>query len=286
MSTQLTDILDGVNYKELKGSNVIHGDINRITATRVFRTAWADRLKFVRKMVGEITLGSDGSTVINQPKQHPEMPGLFATGYVCEPYHDSSRIVAKTTSPEVDDPIDYDFAKVTIRYDVSSGQFSTGDPGNPVTLFTEEVRISAQMMQIPGQMFVYSGAAPPQPVEQNVGILVGTVEDSVVFHRAANNKRATVKALVGSLNNATFLDSPSGSVMFMGADSRRNITTDGIQFWELKYAFKTRVLSHVTTQEDSWQKIWKQGAGWRTILREYDTTLGPYPYGDFNLLFT
>lgn len=286
MSTALAQTLDGIAYSELKGSNVVHAALNRITATRVFRTRWNDRLAFGRKMVGEITLGSDGSTSIIQPKQHPELSGLFAVEYTCEPFHDASKIVAKTSGAEVDDPIDYDFAKVTVKYDASSGSF-TGTNGNTVTLITEEVNISAQTMTIPGEMFYYSPVgSPPQPVDQPVSILLGTVEDTVVFHRAATNKRAIVKSLVGTLNTATFADSPSGSVMFMGAQSRRSVTSDGVTFWELRYSFKTRVLSHVTTQVDTWQKIWKQGAGWRTIVREYDNTLGPYPYGDFTLLFT
>ena len=285
MSTALTDILDGVNYKELKGSNVINVDLNRVTAQRVFRTAWADRLLFVRKMVGEITLGSDGSTVVNQPKQHPEMPGLFAIRATIEPYHDASLIVAKTTSPEVDDPIEYDFAKVTIGYDISSGQFSTGDPGNPVTLFTEEVRTSMQLLELPGEMFYWEGGTTP--VENaNASVLVATTEDAITFHRAATNKRSIVKSLAGTVNSATIFDSPRGSILFVGADSSRSITVDGIQFWVLKYTFKTRTLSNVSSQEDSWQKLFKQDSGWTKIVRQHAPTKYPYDYGDFTTLFT
>ena len=285
MTTALSDTLDGIPYKELKGSNIISGGPGRLSAQRMFRTNWSDRLQFAIAMVGRITLGSDGSTVITYPKQHPDIHGLFASDYHCEPYHSESRIVAKTALPETDDAIDYDFAKVTIRYEAANGSFSGG--GNSPTLITEEVNISAQMLSIPGEMFYYYPlGGPPEPVELSVGILVGTVEDSIVFHKSSTNKRAIVKSLVGSVNNAVFADSPSGSVLFMGAQSHRSVTTDGIQFWELKYTFKTRVLSSVSSQQDSWQKIFKQNAGWRAIVRQHDTTLFPYPYGDFTQLFS
>lgn len=288
MSTELTDILDGISYKELKGSNTIQATLTSIRATRVFRTRWADRLSFGRAMVGSITLGSDGSTSVTTPKQHPEVPGLFATGFDCEPFESLSRIVAKTTLPETDDPIDYDFARVTIRYEQNAGQFSTDpDEGGTVILRTEEVRVSAQVMQIPGSMFTWDSVTPAQPIENAfVGVNIGIVEDHVIFHRAATNKRATIKSLVGKVNNAAFLDAPRGSVLFLGAQSRRNVTTDGIQFWELQYTFQTRILPELASQADSWQMAYRQSSGWRKLNRSYDTTLSVYSYGDFNDLFT
>lgn len=284
MSTTLSDTLDGIAYKELKGSNIVHAALNRITATRVFRTAWGDRLAFGRKMVGEIVLASDGSTSVLQPKQHPEMPGLFAIEFTCEPYHDSSKIVAKTSGNEVDDPIEYDFAKVTVKYDASSGTFTGG--GNTVTLITEEVNISSQVMTVPGSLFYWAGGTTPVP-DANVGLIIGMVEDSVVFHRAATNKRSIVKSLVGKVNNAAFLDAPIGSMLFMGAQSRRSVTSDGVTFFELRYSFKTRLLPNASTQEDSWQKLFRQETGvWTKIVQQGDGTTPPYAYGDFSQLFT
>ena len=281
MSTELTDILDGIYYKELKGSNVVNGDIGRIQATRVFRTAWNDRLAFVLKMIGEITLASDGSTVIVPPKAHPEFPGLFATGFSCEPYATGSKNIPKSTLSEIDDPIEYDFARVTIRYDAGSVR---NDATLEIISRTEEVKVSAQIITIPGELFYYQGTTTP--VAHAAGVIVGTVEDVVIFHRASTNKRATTKALSGKLNNATFLDSPSGSVMFMGADSHRNVNIYGSEFWELTYTFKTRILPGLSDQTDSWQKIMKQNGKWATIVWQSDDTKGPYEYGDMNSLFT
>ena len=288
MTTTLTDDLDGIAYKELRGSNTIHYEPTSVSAVRVFRTAWNDRLTFIRRMVGEVILASDGSTVVVSPKQHPEMPGLYAMSADTEPFHTASRNIPKGTLATTDDPIEYDFAKVTIHYGTSTFQAGTGDTE---TLITEEVNISAQALGLKGSEFYYGDAngvviTPNEPVAEAVGIMVGIVEDSIVFHKSSTNKRAIIKSLVGTINDAALVDSPRGSVLFIGAQSKRTIDINGAELWELKYVLKTRTLPGLSSQTNSWQKVWKQDAGWRTVHRQYDTSKGIYEYGDFAQLFT
>lgn len=281
MTTLLTDDMDGIPYKELRGSNTIHYEPNSVSAVRVFRTNWNDRLTFVRKMVGEVSLGSDGSAVIIFAKQHPEMPGLYAQSADAEPFHSASRNIPKGVLATTDDPIEYDFAKVTIHYGVSTFQASTG---NTETLITEEVNISGQAIGLAGSEFYYADAVTP--VKEAVGVMIGITEDSITFHKASTNKRAIIKSLVGTVNSAAISDAPRGSVLFMGGQSKRTIDINGAELWELKYAFKTRTLPQESTQTDSWQKVWKQSSGWNRVVRQANTGQSIYEYGDFTQLFT
>ncbi len=276
MSTELDQFIDGIACKELIGSGEGEFTFDSSRLTRIFRCAWDKRIDLTRKLLGEITVDPDGNSVQTPPKSHPEIDTLYCRRVQVSAFDAGSKTVATSASADLNvTGISYDFAKLTATYEPFVSEFLPGDQ-----LITEEFDVSSEVIETDGGTFKWSNG---DLVAHKHFVLTGITEDVIVFHRSASSKRSVIKAMVGTVNSATFADSPRGSLLFLGGRGRRSVLTNGVEQWEIAYKFSHRSLGS-GLEIDSWQKLWKPGGGWDTVSRSEPGGGGIYKYSNFNQL--
>ena len=111
----------------------------------------------------------------------------------------------------------------------------------------------------------------PFSVIRNQGVLTVTkAEDSFPF--------ATVKSLIGKLNNASFYGEAAETFLFMGTSVREDVDDSGDSTWVTDYRFQYDAIG--------WNKIWHPNLSGGADFDKIVDTKGnnPYALGDFSTL--
>jgi hypothetical protein len=106
-----------------------------------------------------------------------------------------------------------------------------------------------QSLAVPNTSYTWDsdGASAQIPVVLDVN------ETTMVltFHRRAALPMSDVRALRGRINNATFLGAATETVLFVGAQTTREASTDGTVTQRVRMIFKER--------DESWNKFLRPG---------------------------
>lgn len=259
--TTVNDIT--VDYTRQFSATTGTADQKGATAVEVFYVAYTDLFPFIQQVAGGVPQQVGGNLVFPTPLQLPENPFLFAQSLTWE------AIGAKETSTnQFTDPC-YLGARVTVNFSTINYQVDGDMP-----FVSVERKGSTNFVTLPQYFYRFASG---NRVDQNVGVLLGQTEYAVTFHNLAVIQWDNIFPFLGCVNSAAFLDSPPGSVLFASMDdSAENDFAGNIKYTaRLSFIFRSQpwnyALNPATT---SWEAI-DDGSG-----------NGPYPFVDFNQLFS
>ena len=159
--------------------------------------------------------------------------------------------------------------KFTTRpdYDNENGEGDPEDPQN-IAFMSESVSISAQVMTVSKS----NGAAAPAPawkweagddiaLDDPVQLVQinGTAQWNLTRKFVPNIPRAKILASLGKVNNAPYAGLATGTLLYMGCEANRTISTDGTRSWDLGHKFEYR--------EEPWNKFFRASTGtWVNVV--------------------
>lgn len=155
-----------------------------------------------------------------------------------------------------DGNIDYDGgAIVTLKfttrpdYDNEAGEGDPEDPQN-IAYMSESVSISAQVMTVSKSNGEASPTAAWQWNDDDADIalddpvqlvqIVGTAQWNLTRKFVPNIPRAKIFDAIGKVNNAAYAGLDAGTLLYMGCEANRTISTDGTRSWDLGHKFEYR----------------------------------------------
>lgn len=283
-----------IPFEELAGSPRLRVTDEATIAQRVFRVAWADWPAFVGELVGGYALVG-GAFVFTLPIEFPDLPNLVVAEIDVEPFVPDRPIgdeVSTLTSGVNRYPDAGAQVTATYRTQFDAQQQARTDlpavPAGTYLTYTSELGLDRQV--VPGRTWhwVNPPTNPLVPPDINPALLVPTGDFRLSWRRVAAPPWSTIRDLRGKVNHATFLGSPAGTVLFLGATVTRNFhysATGG--FWTVDYSFAERTVALSTGVKVGWNHFYKEQplAGEHWVAIADDSGNAPYRSGDFSPLF-
>ncbi len=174
--------------------------------------------------------------------------------------------------------------KFTTRpdYDNEAGEGDPEDPQN-IAYMSESVSISAQVMTV-SKSDGAEVSAPAWKWEDNDALIkvedqvqlvriIGTAQWSLTRKFVPNIPRAKIFAATGKVNDAAYAGLAAGTLLYMGCDASRTISTDGTRAWDLGHKFEYRT--------EPWNKFHRPSDNtWQYVVA---TTGGAKIYQTFDI---
>jgi len=281
-----------VPFEEMSDSPRIRFRDGQFTATRTFKVDWADKLNFLVDLYGGYrTIG--GSFAFTPPTIFPGVPQAVVTEVEVEPYPpdrpDGSAVTTLASATNA-----YTAALVTATYEIpfDVGNKSRSDlPKVPNgTFLTYTSNLGAEQVSTPGRVWHWNTAGSPRlDGDMFPGRIIPTEDFTLTWHRVSRPPWTVISDLRGRLNDTTFLSHGPGTVLFMGARTRRDFQVLDNGLWRLEYHFKVREVESTATASVlfGWNRHYREqsvgGEHWLEIVD--DDGNPPYPMGDLNQLF-
>ena len=219
-----------VSYEERNGSCSYSTSRGRRSGTRGFTVAWEDAFTFVRELRGGY---------LDFPAGDYTVPSRFP--YVNNLYCSDATIVGLGVQGQAsnDEGIyaTYDKATVTAKYESDNPDFN---PDSPETVEEESLSVSAEIATAEEGAWEWTFDSKPAPDSSLPAIVVSVTQFSVTRFHVSSLPDETIVGLAGKINNAAWRGYTTEYVLFMGAEARRSITTDGAEDWEVTYIFKVK----------------------------------------------
>ncbi|MEX2187514.1 MAG: hypothetical protein WD875_12000 [Pirellulales bacterium] len=283
-----------VAFEELEGSPTIRVSQRGAVAVREFRCAWSDWPALARLLAGDFELVGSSPT-FSAPLEFPGTANLVVSEIAVEPFDGGA--------PEGDDVTT--LLSGTNRYSVAGARvtatyrslFDTagaarGDlPAVPDgTFLTYEAELGTEVQSLPGRTWhwVASPSNPPLLSDQGPSLLIPSGTFHLTWQRVPLPPWDAIRQLRGAVNDASFVGSPVGTVLFLGATVERQFPfSPSGGFWEIAYTFAERTIALDGGGSVGWNYQYKEtpvsGEHWVAIAD--DSGNPPYRSGDFSSLF-
>lgn len=283
-----------IGFEELEGSPVIRLSRRGVVAVREFRCAWSDWQALARLLVGEFELVGSAAR-FTRPLPFPGVPNLVVDEIAVEPF-DGGAPEGDTVSTLESGTNAYSLAgaRVTATYRTlfDAANAARGDlPAVPDgTLLLYDAELGTEAVSVPARTWHWVAPPdnPPLLADQGPSLLVPTGAFRLTWQRVPLPPWEAIRELRGMVNDATFVGSPAGTVLFLGASVERQFpfAPDG-GFWEIVYTFAERTVTLDGGGCVGWNYQYKEtpvsGEHWVAIAD--DSGNGPYRAGDFGRLF-
>lgn len=286
----------GVAFVEADGSPSIKFTRNGMSAQRKFICPWDSAYTLARELIGSYTRSGIVITAI-PPKAFPGFPGLFVSDVQIDPHMPDSP--AGTTTVSLDGATNSyadgtGGALVTANYSASFDAQSVASDGPEIPegttiLITED--LGTESYSTPGRTWQWAhGGAPRPKLDPDLfpGLLLPTGEVNIVWGRVPLPPRDTIRATRGKVNDRVFAGSPTGTLLFAGANIRRMFQfLDNTEMYELTYRFREVIKELSDGTQVGWNYFYREqslgGEHWVPIENEDGDPL--YGEADFRDLF-
>jgi hypothetical protein len=161
-------------------------------------------------------------------------------------YQDGARIVATYRSSG--SGLAYGGSFSNVFYD-DPGYLHQIDSSTPLVWCTQELDFGVESFAMPNTSYTWDSDNTSAQIPVVMDVNVTTM--SLTFHRRSSLPMGTVRALRGRINDATFLGAAVGTVLFVGAQTTREASTDGTVTQRVRLLFKER--------DVSWNKFLRPG---------------------------
>lgn len=275
--------LAGIPFNELLDSPTISVGDGSARGQRVFHVPWANRFAFMNAMLGTVAW-IDGVLVRSVDAQRfPGFDKLEASNV---------DIIGAGPASFDDNQASFNHARIVVSY--TPEPFPEYKEEEEKVLATESMDFRAEALLMPeagfkwGQYF-YNYTAPVKqadgsysapkwenaggtfddagkPILQQIPKLMPTINHMFTKLDLQKLPKAILSSVIGRVNKNAFPNTdpptegaiPAGQLLFTGANARRNITTKGVQPYEL-----TIVL---TERESPWNALWNaKAAKWAVV---------------------
>ncbi len=261
--------LSGMDYTEISGSARMQYDPHDISAQRIFYIAWSDVKEFARVLLG-YTTAVGHVPLRTRAQRFPDFDFLYCQHVTVEGVGELGETLNLASYPK---------AKLTATYRLWNLPLSTEETDDPEEdaprFIHESYDFGAEFISAPGTNFTFASDA--SAVDQPVGKLVGTVEMAFQSDWEPELGEANIRATLGRVNNALFFGYAAGKVLFMGAPTRRVVTSEGAPGWSITYRFRARDIS--------WNKIFRGDTSLGNTDGWWELDPHPYESVNFGILF-
>jgi nitrogen fixation protein len=254
-----------VQFTEAKGSPKEHYSWTGMKAERKLFCLWEDRHALV-----EMLLGTDSEFDNNGPATYPGVDGTYAMNIDIESFVGTPE---GGLMDEASNIANYDGKKamVDVRYEtLVTETIGVNYPDiEEYTLVTYEANAGGEVMLLNGAALHWQANddyAISDDTKMPKRIMI--IDHSYHWRRLNSIPYQTIRAAGGCINNATFLGTPAGTVLFDGAaiTAEYILSVKGGSYqakWYpgLKYSFKERVAWHETyagRERLTWNHIWRE----------------------------
>lgn len=296
-----------VTFNELVGSPKLNFRTDGASATRIGKIAWGDVPAFINELMPPtVFFGASTSPVLSIG--FPEMEYLRVSAIRVEPF------LATPIDNDAEDltytsVAEYQDAKVTIDYDTMSAEQDEGDDLDPVPLLTHRWQAGGEFLTLPNSNLRWvteQKCAPgittvtsafhlthdftddtkPVTGDAQAGLLIPTIEHQITWPRVINPPFTAIRNLTGKVNNVLLRFAtgkiPPETLLFLGAELKRDIMSNGKRAWELTYHFSERqvdsevkcIVAGVVVENSDiggWNHFWRQEkkqSGFYPMVRE------------------
>lgn len=248
----MTLTLAGIECPEMAGSGEIstQGHGGGESLRRIYRVAWADRLRFMSYLRGSILIEA-GDTAVFAPPADPQYESLHVDSLTMRGH-------GKMTG-DAEDFAQYQYAVFEVAY-------------TPLTLGTEDedladiagediaARINwdfgGEWMEVPAPQYQISAADPP--MEGTETLFVGEAQLNVTVYRVPHFNKSNIFAVLGGLNSASWFGLSTKHVLYMGPAAEREVTTDlTLKPWSVTHRFLVR-------GPCAWDQV-RSGGAWKNV---------------------
>lgn len=257
-----------VTFDEIPGSPVYAGTASELRATRVGLIPWGSIDAYYLELFPAAIAG-----VPQLPALCPGSSSLYAESVEFKPYSGDTGATFVGGSPST-----YDQAEVTVQYKTIPYSSESNQ------IVTRRISMSGEFLVLPNRGLQWSGT-PPVPVkgeDLNAGKIIATLEHQLTFHRVPVPNYADIRALIGKVNDGAFEGAAAGTLLFLGAEFRQEVTTDGSHPWEVDQRFMERRINGDSAL--GWNYFFRPDTG---TWEQLETVSGDpiYDEGDFDSLF-
>jgi len=238
------------------------------SAEMVVRTEWPSRITVAREWFGRLQSG-----IYITPGRYPDIEGLFCNNVSIEPWPGS----------KMDDgTLGWEWAKLTLSF----GMMETGTGGD---IADEKITIGGQTITLPCRKYQWAeGPLSGQLLDENTDAkpfaIVPEMTYSLSYHFQTNIDRSLYASLVGNINSSTFTPTvydgtaswEARSVIYMGCETDRKITSDGANYWKITHNFGIQT-------DHTWQQFYCVTDGNFHKITDLDSD-PVFPESDLNAL--
>lgn len=148
-------------------------------------------------------------------------------------------------------------------------------PGEPILYADCEIDFGGDLITIPNTSLKF--VSDDTPVDAPVARRVGVTTWRITRHLFPYLPHSQVRSLLNKVNDDTFMGCNIGTVLFSGAKTRQQRTSDGtkVQAWELEFQIR----------EKNWNYYLRpDGLIWGAVCSKTDVTVLPFEYADLRPL--
>lgn len=280
--------------EEMAGSPKFNITKTGVSATRVLRMDWDTAYSAVEELFGQSYVAGVG-VVRTAIHTFPGKPFLILESANIDP-HDPANPTQTTIGGNITNRYESG-ALITLQYKTQpwdqEENSNEDDPDTPAgTYLTHRWSLSGEILTLPhsGLEWQNANADGDQDVAADLvpAQVIPTVEHQFTWHFVPNPPFATIRDMFGKVNSAAFGGAATETLLFLGAEAQRDITTDGERTWTLDYRFQEKAIKAGGTIA-TWNHFYRPDAGnavnpWQRILRKSDGK-PVYELGDFSSLF-
>lgn len=207
-------------------------------ATRKILTAWSDRTTIANELMGSL---SPFGTTGNIP--YPGLTSVRCTRVAIEPLTDD--VISQAMTALDSDLNQFDsFAVLTASYETIDPKDKDLEDGEitPIegTYFTYRLSIASSVLIIPNTGIKWTSDAPgkaPQEADLTFTRQIPLQEHHLMWHRVLDPPRLTWRTLIGTVNDALYLNAAPGTLLFTGATMEKEFAFSG-NFDDVRPAYK------------------------------------------------
>ncbi len=285
--------VNGTQFEELEDSPKIRLAKDGCTAQRRFRCSWDDWNTFAGELFG-VRVNVGGTVSITQAVLFPggQQQNLRVESVDIEPFDgtkpDGSSIISLTQGL----PTHANGALIVASYKqvfASGGDTPTVPDG---TYLTYDANDSIGYTTIPAGYWEWETDSTLLDHEANTGIITATTHHHLGWHNLLSVPETAISRAGGTVNNATFMGKPAGTMLFLGAKRTTAFAFDNREvIWNLDYTFaeKSQRDASDPTKVFGWNYFYRYkadgGTHWLKVRAHLAPQDNPYPSSDFSALF-
>lgn len=281
--------------EELEGSPTFNFTKTESSAKRILRVNWDLISDISQTLFGSVFIAGIG-VVRNSIHTFPGKPWLVLDSMSVEPI-DPGKPTATTIAGSITNSYDSG-AKLTLNYktvpwDQEDDQ-NDDDPDTPEgTYMTHRWSLSGEIMTLPhrGLEWEFANADTDKTVAADLapGQILPTIEHQFTWHFVPDPPFSAIRSSYGKVNAGAFSGAAKETLLFLGAEASRDITTEGERTWTLDYRFQEKAVKAGDGTVVTWNHFYRPDADamanpWQRLKRKSDGA-GVYETGNFADLF-
>ena len=242
-------------FEELAGSPTVRFQDGSFAATHRMLVAWNQAIEFLVELYGGWRYVGGTELSITPPSHFPGVPQAFVTEVMIEPFpadnpHANPTITLESPTNAYDKGISARFLRNHIRpRQPLASRFAGGSQRHVPHL---SGRIGTR---------IAFHARPELEVGHRLGLVRDDVRPTIVtpaeeftltWYRVPRPPWDAIRDLRGKVNSATFLNFAAGTVLFLGAETKRDFQVLDPGMWRLAYRFKVRTVPSTTERHPPW----------------------------------